>query len=167
VTRRATTPQVGPRQTAAEIASAGASAASRSRIRSRRRRWLRNRSWWKGKEAFVVVDDYELVATSQGNPLDPLVPLLAQAVDIGMHLVIARRTGGAGRMYDNLVTAPRDLAQPGLLLSGDPSEGTLVGQLPAVPAVPGRARMLTRDGYSLVPGRLDPLRPRLLSRFVL
>jgi S-DNA-T family DNA segregation ATPase FtsK/SpoIIIE len=51
-----------------------------------------------------------------------LVPLLAQAVDIRLHLVIARRTGGAGRMYDNLVTAPRDLAQPGLLLSGDPSE---------------------------------------------
>jgi S-DNA-T family DNA segregation ATPase FtsK/SpoIIIE len=112
-------------------------------------RWLRNRSWWKGKEAFVV-DDYELVATSQGNPLDPLVPLLAQAVDIGLHLVIARRTGGAGRMYDNLVTAPRVLAQPGLLLSGDPSEGAPVGQLRAVPAVPGRARMLTRDGYNLV-----------------
>ena len=111
---------------------------------------LRNRSWWEGKEAFVVVDDYELVATSQGNPLDPLVPLLAQAVDIGLHVVIARRTGGAGRMYDNLVTALRDLAQPGLLLSGDPSEGALVGQLRAVRAVPGRARMLTRDGYNLV-----------------
>jgi S-DNA-T family DNA segregation ATPase FtsK/SpoIIIE len=43
---------------------------------------LRNRSWWKGKEAFVV-DDYELVATSQGNPLDPLVPLLAHASTSG------------------------------------------------------------------------------------
>jgi S-DNA-T family DNA segregation ATPase FtsK/SpoIIIE len=111
---------------------------------------LRNRSWWEGKEAFVIVDDYELVATSQGNPLDPLVPLLAQAVDIGLHVVVARRTGGAGRMYDNLVTGLRDLAQPGLLLSGDASEGALVGQLRAVPAVPGRARMLTRDGYNLV-----------------
>ena len=36
------------------------------------------------------------------------------------------------------------------LLSGDASEGALVGQLRAVPAVPGRARMLTRDGYHLV-----------------
>jgi len=50
---------------------------------------LRNRSWWEGKEAFVVVDDYELVATSQGNPLEPLLPLLAQAVDIGLHVVLA------------------------------------------------------------------------------
>jgi S-DNA-T family DNA segregation ATPase FtsK/SpoIIIE len=53
-------------------------------------------------------------------------------------------------MYDNLVTGLRDLAQPGMLLSGDASEGALVGQLRAVPAVPGRARMLTRDGYHLV-----------------
>ena len=71
-------------------------------------------------------------------------------MDIGLHVVIARRTGGAGRMYDNLVTGLRDLAQPGMLLSGDASEGALVGQLRAVPAVPGRARMLTRDGYNLV-----------------
>jgi len=111
---------------------------------------LRNRSWWEGKEAFVVVDDYELVATSQGNPLEPLLPLLAQAVDIGLHVVIARRSGGAGRLYDNLVTAMRDLAQPGILLSGDPSEGALIGQLRAVPALAGRGRMLTRDGYHLV-----------------
>ncbi len=111
---------------------------------------LRKRSWWEGREAFVVIDDYELVATSQGNPLEPLVPLLAQAVDIGLHLVVARRTGGAGRLYDNLITALRDLAQPGMLLSGDPTEGALIGQLRAVPAVPGRARMLTRDGYHLV-----------------
>lgn len=34
----------------------------------------------------------------------------------------------------------RDLAQPGILLSGDPSEGALIGQMRAVPAVPGRAR---------------------------
>jgi len=101
---------------------------------------LRHRSWWTGKEAFVVVDDYELVATSQGNPLEPLLPLLAQAVDIGLHVVIARRSGGAGRLHDTIVTAMRDLAQPGILLSGDPSEGALIGQMRAVPAVPGRAR---------------------------
>ena len=124
---------------------------------------LRNRSWWEGKEAFVVVDDYELVATSQGNPLDPLVPLLAQAVDIGLHVAIARRTGGAGRMYDNLVTALRDLAQPGLLLSGDPSEGALVGQLRAVPAVPGPGPDAHARRLQPGAGRLDPVRPRHLA----
>ena len=128
---------------------------------------LRNRSWWEGKEAFVIVDDYELVATSQGNPLDPLVPLLAQAVDIGLHVVIARRTGGAGRMYDNLVTGLRDLAQPGMLLSGDavggcsgrPAAGGSRGARPGPDAHAGR--------LPPGPGRLDPLRPRRLARFVL
>ncbi|WP_411284482.1 hypothetical protein [Lapillicoccus sp.] len=40
----------------------------------------------------------------------------------------------------------RELADPGILLSGDPPEGALIGQMRAVPAVPGRGRMLTRDG---------------------
>ena len=111
---------------------------------------LRTRSWWEGREAFIVVDDYELVATSQGNPVASVVPLLAQAADIGMHVVIARRAGGAGRSYDPLITALRDLAQPGLLLSGDPSEGALVGQLRPVPAGPGRGRLLTRTGLDVV-----------------
>jgi S-DNA-T family DNA segregation ATPase FtsK/SpoIIIE len=35
---------------------------------------LRERSWWKGAEGFILVDDYDLVATSQGNPLEPLLP---------------------------------------------------------------------------------------------
>jgi S-DNA-T family DNA segregation ATPase FtsK/SpoIIIE len=111
---------------------------------------LRNRSWWEGREAFIVVDDYELVATSQGNPVASVVPLLAQAADIGMHVAIARRAGGAGRSYDPLITALRDLAQPGLLLSGDPSEGTLIGQLRPVPAPPGRGRLLTRRSLDVV-----------------
>ena len=111
---------------------------------------LRNRSWWTGREAFIVVDDYELVATSQGNPIATVVPLLAQAGDIGLHVAIARRAGGAGRSYDGVITALRDLAQPGLLLSGDPNEGSLVGNVRAVPAAPGRGRLLTRDGFDVV-----------------
>ena len=81
---------------------------------------LQNRSWWEGKEAFVVIDHDELVATSEGNPLDPLVPLPAQALDIGLHVVVAPRTGGAGRMYDNLVTGLRDLAQLGSCRAATP-----------------------------------------------
>ena len=34
---------------------------------------------------------------------------------------------------------------PGLLLSGSPDEGPLLGTLKPVPAVPGRGRLLTRD----------------------
>ena len=58
---------------------------------------LRERSWWTGPECFVLVDDYDLVATGPTNPLLPLLEHLAQARDLGLHLVVARRAGGASR----------------------------------------------------------------------
>ncbi|RMI03568.1 type VII secretion protein EccCa [Cellulomonas triticagri] len=107
---------------------------------------LRSRSWWTGAEVYVIVDDYDLVSTTTGNPLSPLVPLLAQAGDVGLHLVLARRSGGAGRaMYEPVLQALRDLAAPGIVLSGSPDEGALVGGAKPTPSVPGRAQLVTRD----------------------
>ncbi|MDF1605251.1 type VII secretion protein EccCa [Nocardioides sp. YIM 152315] len=107
---------------------------------------LRNRSWWTGAEVFVLVDDYDLVATQQGSPLHALVPLLPQARDVGLHLVVARRSGGASRaLYEPVVQSLRDLAMPGLLLSGSPDEGPLLGNQKPLPAPPGRGRLVTRD----------------------
>jgi DNA segregation ATPase FtsK/SpoIIIE, S-DNA-T family len=107
---------------------------------------LRRRSWWSGAEVYVVVDDHDLVATSHTSPLHVLQPLLAQARDVGLHLVLARRTGGAARaLHEPAVQALRDLASPGLLLSGSPDEGPLLGALRPVPAPPGRGRLVTRE----------------------
>ena len=107
---------------------------------------LRNRSWWTGAEVFVLVDDHDLVATQQGSPLQPLLPLLSQARDVGLHLVLARRSGGASRaLYEPVIQSLRDLAMPGLLLSGSPDEGPLIGTLKPAPAPPGRARLVSRD----------------------
>ncbi|MDN5893588.1 MAG: type VII secretion protein EccCb [Nocardioides sp.] len=107
---------------------------------------LRSRSWWTGADAYVLVDDYDLVATQAGSPMHALVPLLAQAKDVGLHLIVTRRSGGASRaMYDPLIQTIRDLAMPGLLLSGSPDEGGLLGNLRPVPAPPGRGRLITRD----------------------
>ncbi len=107
---------------------------------------LRNRSWWTGAEVFVVVDDYDLVATTQSSPLTAFQPLLAQARDVGLHLVVARRSGGAGRaLYEPVIQSLRDLATPGLVLSGAPDEGALIGNVRPQPAPPGRARFITRD----------------------
>lgn len=106
---------------------------------------LRNRSWWKGAEAFVLVDDYDLVATQQSSPLAVLQPMMAQARDVGLHIIVARRSGGASRAsYESVLQTMRDLAMPGLLLSGSPEEGPLLGKLKPQLAVPGRGRMLTR-----------------------
>jgi S-DNA-T family DNA segregation ATPase FtsK/SpoIIIE len=107
---------------------------------------LRRRSWWTGADVFVVVDDYDLVATAQGSPLHPLLPLLAQARDVGLHLALARRAGGASRaLYEPLIQTLRDLASPGLLLSGSPDEGPLVGGVRPTAYPPGRGRLVTRD----------------------
>ena len=107
---------------------------------------LRSRSWWTGAEVFVVVDDYDLVATQAGSPVAPLVPLLAQARDVGLHLTVARRSGGAARaLYEPVIQSLRDLAQPGLLLSGSPDEGPLIGTAKPAPSVAGRGQLVTRD----------------------
>jgi S-DNA-T family DNA segregation ATPase FtsK/SpoIIIE len=106
---------------------------------------LRNRSWWQGAEVFVVVDDYDLVATQQSSPVQILQPLLAQARDVGLHLVVARRSGGASRaLYEPVIQSLRDLAMPGLILSGSPDEGALIGNVRPAPAPPGRGRLITR-----------------------
>ena len=107
---------------------------------------LRNRSWWKGAEVFVVVDDYDLVATQQSSPVQPLLPLMPQARDTGLHLALARRSGGASRaLYEPIIQSLRDLAMPGLLLSGSPDEGPLIGNQKPMPALSGRGRLITRD----------------------
>ncbi|HEX4472886.1 MAG TPA: type VII secretion protein EccCa [Nocardioides sp.] len=107
---------------------------------------LRSRSWWTGAEVFVVVDDYDLVATTQSSPVQVLQPLLAHARDTGLHLVVARRSGGASRaLYEPVVQCLRDLAAPGLVLAGSPDEGALIGNVRPGPAPPGRGRLVTRD----------------------
>ncbi len=107
---------------------------------------LRDRSWWTGSEVYVLVDDYDLVSTSRGNPLRALVPYLAQASDLGLHVVVARRTGGASRaMYDPVLQTFHDLGMTGILLSGDSNEGQLIGKVKPKKAAPGRAQIVTRD----------------------
>ncbi len=113
---------------------------------------LRARSWWTGPEVFLLVDDYDLVATPSGNPLAPLVDLLAQAKDIGLHLVVARRAGGSARaMFEPVLTRLRELATPGLVGNGSRDEGPLVGSARPGPRPPGRAVLVTRrHGETLV-----------------
>jgi S-DNA-T family DNA segregation ATPase FtsK/SpoIIIE len=106
---------------------------------------LRARSWWNGPDVYVVVDDYDLVVTPSGSPLQPFVPMLAQAKDVGLHMVIARRAGGAGRgILEQLLLRLRELGSPGMLLSGDPGEGPLLGNHRCSPQPPGRGLLVRR-----------------------
>ncbi|MEV7968406.1 type VII secretion protein EccCa [Sphaerisporangium sp. NPDC088356] len=104
---------------------------------------LRSRNWWKGADLYFVVDDYDLVATGN-NPLAPLLDLLPQARDIGLHLVLSRAMGGAGRaMFDPVMQRLKDMASPAVILSGDRDEGVLFGVRPH-PLPPGRAYYVDR-----------------------
>jgi S-DNA-T family DNA segregation ATPase FtsK/SpoIIIE len=113
---------------------------------------LRNRSWWHGPEVFLLVDDYDLVAGGSTNPLAPLLEYLTQARDIGLHLVITRRIGGASRaLFDPMIARIRELASPGIMMSGPKEEGPLFGNVKPQPLPPGRAWLITRrEGARLV-----------------
>ncbi|RJQ69534.1 type VII secretion protein EccCa [Pseudonocardiaceae bacterium YIM PH 21723] len=106
---------------------------------------LRNRSWWTGPDLFVIVDDYDLVVTQSGNPLQPLSDLLAQGKQIGLHLIVARRTGGASKsLYDPIVGKLKELSTSGFVGSGAKDEGALVGNVKPSAQQPGRGTIVTR-----------------------
>jgi S-DNA-T family DNA segregation ATPase FtsK/SpoIIIE len=106
---------------------------------------LRSRSWWTGPECFVLVDDYDLVCAGPSNPLLPLLDHLAQARDVGLHLVLTRRSGGAGRaMFEPVIQRLRELSSPGLIMSGDRDEGPLLGNVRPSAQPPGRGWLVTR-----------------------
>jgi S-DNA-T family DNA segregation ATPase FtsK/SpoIIIE len=108
---------------------------------------LRARSWWKGPDLYVLVDDYDLVAGGGSNPLSPLLEFLPQARDIGLHLVVVRRTGGASRaLYEPVLMRLRELSTPGIVMSGDRDEGVLLGTVRPGPLPPGRGWLVTRRG---------------------
>jgi S-DNA-T family DNA segregation ATPase FtsK/SpoIIIE len=109
-------------------------------------RQLRERSWWTGPEVWVIVDDYDLIADAvDGNPLSGLLELLPHAGDLGLHVVVARRSGGAARaMYDPVLARLRDLGCMGLMMSARADEGPLFGSLRPTPQPAGRGTLIRR-----------------------
>ncbi|MBQ0862818.1 type VII secretion protein EccCa [Streptomyces sp. RK75] len=105
---------------------------------------LRDRSWWSGPEIYLLVDDYDLVATSAGNPLKQLVEFLPQARAIGLHLYVTRQAGGAARATgDPVLARMRELNFPGLLMSMPREESAVWGHRSAR-RKRGRALLLHR-----------------------
>jgi hypothetical protein len=118
-------------------------------------RQLRERSWWKGLDLYIVVDDMDMIG-SRTNPLAPLAPFIPQGADLGLHVIAARRTGGAARaMFEPVLQAINDMASPGVLFSGDRMEGRLSNGTASRQLPPGRA-LLARRGQ-----RPDLLQVRL------
>lgn len=100
---------------------------------------LRDKSWWQGPEIYLILDDSEHYEGNQ-NPLRPIVPYLAHAADIGLHVWVTRRSAGVSRSaYDPLVQGIRDNGANGVLLSGDRQEGALWPKTYLQQLPPGRA----------------------------
>ncbi|MFP5019842.1 type VII secretion protein EccCa [Pseudonocardia phyllosphaerae] len=157
--RRTLLGAVAPSHLLAHTATAAATADAAAEIAGSLRRrlpgpdvtpaQLRERSWWSGPELWLLVDDYDLVAPAPGgagaHPLQALVEFLAQAGDVGLHLVVARRTGGAARaMFDPVLGRLRELGAPGLVGSGSADEGPLLERTRPAPLPPGRTVLVDR-----------------------
>jgi S-DNA-T family DNA segregation ATPase FtsK/SpoIIIE len=121
-------------------------------------RQLRERSWWQGPTVYVVVDDYDLVSTSSGNPLGNLTEMLPFARDVGVRFIIARSTAGAGRAaYEPFMQRMQELGAQGVVLAGDPGEGDVLGGVRPRPMPAGRGVFVSRKrGKPLVQTGLMP-----------
>ena len=102
---------------------------------------LAARDWWQGPDIYLVIDDADLLSDIA---LSPLLELLPHARDIGLHLVIARKSGGIGRaLFGQFFSAVRDLQPALLLFDADRDEGTIFGLKPSHQP-PGRGQWSIR-----------------------
>ncbi len=108
---------------------------------------LRARSWWSGPDIYILVDDYDLVATVACNPLAAILEYLPYARDLGLHLIVARRSGGAERaMFEPLLAGLRDLGCMALMMSGRAEEVAPFARGRPARLPPGRGVLITRAG---------------------
>ncbi|MYY05491.1 MULTISPECIES: hypothetical protein [unclassified Streptomyces] len=82
-----------------------------------------------GPRIFVVIDDYDLVTTGTGCP--PVPPELRRGLAGDVRAVTQR---------------VRQLDAQGVVLSGDPAEGDLIGAAHGRPVPTGRGCFATRRG---------------------
>ncbi len=107
---------------------------------------LRKRDWWTGGRLFILIDDFEL---GEGgglmDPLQPLLPLLPHGADIGLHLVLARSTSGAGRaMMGPVLRRIWELGTAVVMFSCPKDEGMFLGNIRPKTLPVGRAQFVNR-----------------------
>jgi DNA segregation ATPase FtsK/SpoIIIE, S-DNA-T family len=93
----------------------------------------------------LLVDDHDLLPSATAGLLAPLADLLAHGAELGFHLVLARAVAGTARSaFEPVLQRLRELGVPGLVLSGDPQEGPLLGGHKAEPLPAGRGLLVRR-----------------------
>lgn len=97
-----------------------------------------------GPAVLILVDDLDLLATAAygTGPLQPLLPLLPRSEEVGLSVVVTRRTAGAARaLHEPQLLALREAGASTVLLSGSPDEGPLAGLRPRL-RPPGRGALV-------------------------
>ena len=104
---------------------------------------LRDRSWWDGPELFVIVDD------ADSDPgLDELLDLLPFAADIGLHLVLGRRSGQFQRAsFQPVMETIRDQTA-WVVLSAPRDDGPIAG-VRTTKKAPGRATFVHSETWEV------------------
>ncbi|MER6998692.1 type VII secretion protein EccCa [Streptomyces sp. NPDC000410] len=113
---------------------------------------LPKRDWWDGPRLYLLVDDYDLLATgSSGSPLSSVVDLIPHGAEIGLHIVIARSSSNAMRgLSDPALRRMLEVGTPSLLFSCGREEGTFLAGAPPKKLPVGRAQLVTRRGAPLL-----------------
>ncbi|GAB3916888.1 type VII secretion protein EccC [Microlunatus endophyticus] len=99
----------------------------------------------RGPRIVVVADDFDILDAGGTDPLDPLMPYLASARDLRLHVLLSRPVAGIGRaMYGIVMQTLRESGGNILLMSGERAEGPILPGLYAEPMVAGRGRLVRR-----------------------
>jgi S-DNA-T family DNA segregation ATPase FtsK/SpoIIIE len=92
-----------------------------------------------GPQVVLLVDDYDIVTAAGTHPLAGFIGYLAAGRDIGLHAIVTRRVAGSSRgLYEPFVMAMRESGAVGLIMSGERTEGPLMGSVRAALQPPGR-----------------------------
>ena len=120
---------------------------------------LPKRDWWKGPQLFMLIDDYELMTAPLKSSLEPLVDVVANGAEIGLHLIITRSSANGMRgMTDPMLRRMWDTGTNGVLLSARKEEGAFLGDARCKTLPPGRAQLVNRRrGITIVQTGLVPL----------
>lgn len=98
-----------------------------------------------GPRIVLVVDDYDILAAGNSNPLAPIIPYLSSARDLRLNVALTRPVAGSSQaMYDQLLLALRNTGATGLLMDGERSEGIVLAGMRAEHLRPGRGWWLRR-----------------------
>ncbi|NJQ03894.1 type VII secretion protein EccCa [Streptomyces zingiberis] len=106
---------------------------------------LADGAWYTGPRIVIVVDDYDILTTAGQQPLQPFLPFIPSAADIGLHFVVTRRFAGAARaMYDPFLTTLRESGTTALVMTGERAEGQLFPGVYASARPAGRGLLVRR-----------------------